>query len=144
MTWYTIHVGRRGAFLLFLGLLDFVYAWALRLEDTPQQVIKPDFFLPWQALAIWWLATGVIATIGAFSQKDVWAFFFAALLKGSWASASLALWLRGEQPDGWLPAAVWATLAGTILVVASWPETPPPEGGRIDGDIEIEVPHAHE
>jgi hypothetical protein len=141
VNWFMYHVGRRGSFLLFLAVLDFVYAWALKLEDTPQQVQKPDFILPWQAWAIWWLTTGVVVMVGAFLRKDVWAFSFAALLKGAWASVSLALWIQGRQPNGWLSAAVWMAFAGTVLVISSWPETLVLH--TIEPE-EIEVPHASE
>jgi hypothetical protein len=112
--------------LLFLSVLDFVYAWALRLQDTPQQAHDPhlNYLMPVWAWGWVWFTAGLIVLIGAFIKKDVWAFVAASLIKTAWGSLSLILWLQGAQPNGWLSAVVWWSFAATVLVIASWPEPP--------------------
>jgi hypothetical protein len=135
-------VGRRGAFLLFLAVLDFVYAWALHLATTPQQAhVQPDYLLPWQVWAVWYVVAGLANLAGAFAKKDMWAFAQAALLKAAWGSLSLILWFRGQQPNGWLSAVIWLCLAATVLVIASWPE---PRAVVIVPVPDIKAPHAPE
>jgi hypothetical protein len=123
------HIGRRGAFLLFLATLDFVYAWALRLQVTPQQSHGPhlNYLLPVWVWGWIWFTTGLIVLGGAFARNDVWAFVCASLIKTAWAGLSFTLWVRGLQPNGWLSAVVWLAFAATVLLISSWPEVWNPE-----------------
>jgi hypothetical protein len=117
--WIMSHVGRRGAFLLFLAVLNFTWPFALHVQAV--QHLRTNFLLPWQAWAIWWGATGLIDLVGAFSKRDVWAFTASSMLKVAWASTYLVLWVRG-QPYAWFSVVIWLPFAAMVLIVASWPE----------------------
>jgi hypothetical protein len=116
--------GRRGGFLLFLALLDLVYAWGIWISVAPQSH-QPNMLLPAQAWAAAWAVTGVICLTGVLLNRDRIMFAAAAAMKTSWCGLSMWLWTSGQQPNGWLSAVVWGAFAATVLMVGSWPEPPP-------------------
>lgn len=111
-------IGRRGAFLLFLALLDAAFAFSLT------QAPMTGLLLPADAWAGLWAAAGAMCAGCAFAAKDRLAFGGAAAIKASWAAVNFDLWLNHRLPDGWLGGAIWAAFALTVLIVASWPEPP--------------------
>lgn len=113
--------GHRGAFLLFLAVLDFCYGYA----QVAMPVSQTDLFLPWPWWGAAWIATGAVCLAGAFVRRDWWAFTAAAVLKAAWAAVMADTWLLQGVPRGWVSAVVWATFALTVLVVSSWPDPVP-------------------
>lgn len=111
-------VGRRGAFLLFLSILDFVYAWALHRQAAPQTIalLAPEVWV-WM-----WAAVGLVCLVSAFIRRDRVAYSLAAALKCAWAGVSAYQWAEGRLPEGWLSAVVWLAFSGTVLIISSWPE----------------------
>lgn len=111
-------VGRRGAFLLFLFILNMVYAWALHQEVAPQTaaLLSPEAW-SWA-----WFGVGVVCGISAFTRRDRVAYTLAAALLCGWAGVSAYQWVEGKLPEGWLSTVVWLAFSGTVLIVSSWPE----------------------
>jgi hypothetical protein len=70
----TLRVGRRGAFLLFLALLDFVYAYGLPFPGAAANTSATYRFLaavaPLDAWALLWAGVGLVCFVFAFHKKD--------------------------------------------------------------------------
>jgi hypothetical protein len=115
--------GHRGAFLLFLAVLDILFGYSLWATAAPQRLL--DLFLPWEAWGGIWVAVGLVCIAGAASVTDRWAFAAAAALKAFWAALAADEWLFQGAARGWVSAVIWLCFALTVLVVSSWPEPPP-------------------
>ena len=122
----THRIGRRGASLLFLALLDLVYAVSLlalpaETRNTPGFV----FLVQLLPLGVWgaiWAGVGVLCLAQAFMRVDRSAFAAASSLKVAWGVVYLAGWAIGAIPRGYVSAAVWLAFAGFIQVIAGWRE----------------------
>jgi len=124
--------GHRGAFLLFLALLDGLYGYSLFIEPGP--TVSIDLWFPVPVWAIIWLVTGLILLTGVFAIHDRIHYALAATVKAAWAAAWLNIWIFGTVPRAWISVVIWAAFAATVVVVSSWPEkrrervTEPSEG----------------
>lgn len=114
--------GRRGAFLLFLALLDFTYGYSLFTTSAPLKVL--DLLLPWEAWAGIWVGVGAVCLAGAFVRRDRIAFALAAGIKGAWGLLYLDLWAVQHVPRAWVAVPIWLAFSATVLLVAGWPEPP--------------------
>lgn len=114
-------IGRRGAFLAFLALLDTSYGYILL--TIPPALQSLDLMLPWRAWAILWLATGGICLTGVFARRDLIQYTLAAALKTAWALLYVRLAAVQHVPYAWISAIVFLALAATVLLISSWPET---------------------
>jgi len=141
-------VGRRGAVLLLFGVGYVVYG--ARVVSEPI-VTDPDrallhYAVPagWRAAV--WITAGLIAvltpTVRRYTGRLDTAGFVVALLPPLATSASyliawfvwlLPLAIEGDSA-GWGSAAIWAVLAGVILIVAGWPEATRFPSTREDAD----------
>ena len=131
-------IGRRGAILLILALIDFAYGGSL---VAPSDELASSSATMWrQHIApIWawgaaWLVVGVILFVSAFLRNDAIGYAAAIGWKIIWAATTLASWAFGGVPRGWVATIIWAVFGGMIWVIAEWPEPtlPPPtdEGAR--------------
>lgn len=119
-------LGRRGAFLIFLAVLDGVYAYGLLIQaPAPASHPSADLLLPVQAWAGLWAATGLACAASSAIRRDRVAYTLAATLKAAWAGTATWQWASGLLPNGWLSGVVWLAFAATVLVIASWPEAAP-------------------
>ena len=118
-------VGRRGAFLLFLAILDFGYGYSL-IEVNLRQSLHADLLLPYPAWGIIWLSTGAVCAVGAVLRTgaDRFAFAAAATLKAAWGAVFVRVWLYDRLPRGWVSVIIWLAFAAVVLLVSSWPEPP--------------------
>lgn len=115
-------IGRRGVFLLFLGLLDILYGWSMLVTPlTPG--IALHLVLPIEAWGWVWIGTGIFLIPGAFMRADRFFFAAASFLKAAWAGAWVSVWWQDPLiPRAWVSVAIWAAFAGVVLVVSTWPE----------------------
>jgi hypothetical protein len=113
-------IGRRGAFLTFLALLDLSYGYSLLA--SPALIKAFNLLLPYQAWAGAWLTSGVICATGIFSSRDRIQFSAAAFLKASWAFVMVRVWLYQHSPLGWVSVAIWLAFAAIIVLVSGWHE----------------------
>lgn len=121
-----LRVGRRGSFLLFLALLDFVYGWSL-LTPTPRSLDNPttQFLLQVLPLPVWacaWLVVGVVCLVSAFCFRDAIGFAAAMALKILWGSLFLIGWVVVGVERGYLTAVIWFAFAGLLALVVPWPD----------------------
>lgn len=128
--WLHRDVGRRGAYLLFLSLLDFVIGYGL-FQPAPlglsQQVVYGPFLdiMPLNVWGWWWLGTGVLAAVAAvWHEARPYAFSAASLIKVAWAIGYLYGWIEGLPAfsRGYYSAAIFLAFAGLTLTVSGWQE----------------------
>lgn len=131
-------IGRRGAFLLFLAFLDFVYGYYL-IFPPPQTPAISRFFplLPAVFWGGWWIAVGVLCLAGAFMKSDRISYSMAATIKAAWGLRYVYLWYL-HIPLAWISATIWLIFACIVLVISGWPEevvnlpVPPVQAGERD------------
>lgn len=127
-----LHLGRRGAFLLFLTELDAIIGTSLRLPLPfglrPEQVY--GLFATVAPITVWsdaFFTVGLICALAAlWHPARPFAFPLAAAIKTLWGLLYIIAWIAGDMGRGYLSAAIWLTFAGVVLIVSSWPE----ESGR--------------
>lgn len=120
-------VGRRGAVLGYLALVDLLFALALcepgPVADQPSGIRFLASVLPLEAWSGLWLVVGVICLAGAFVHRlDRFAFAAATMIKTLWGGVYLLGWIAGEISRGWVNAVVWLGLAVLVMILAGWPE----------------------
>ena len=120
------YVSRRGAFLLFLATLDYVYALALAFP-TPDVAHTPTYvflsnILNLDVWAILWTVAGTFCLFYAFRRKDAPGFAAAMFIKVLWALIFLMGWLFAGIQRGFLAAVIWGAFAAVCLLIATWPD----------------------
>jgi len=116
-------VGRRGAFMAFLAILDCAYGWALHLQTViAVKALTPDLLLP---LTLWswlWVGMGVVCLSGVFTRRDRVPYALSSAFQATWAAVYANAWLAHGLTSGWISAVVWLSFAVTILLIGSWPD----------------------
>jgi hypothetical protein len=129
-------VGRRGAVLAYLAVVDVLYALSLwRPGGTQGQSATMLFIAGVMPLSWWaalWLSIAVLCTAGAFVHRfDRAAFAAAAGIKTLWGGTFLFGWIAGDVSRGWVSAVIWLGLAALVMILAGWPE---PNAGDVPAD----------
>lgn len=126
--WALLRIGRRGAALLYFGVLDVVYAFSLFLPAPEQRRSSAIRFLAEVApLWLWgvaWSVAAVLCLVCVFRVNDRVGFAAAISIKMLWGTLYLVGWLVAGVERAWLSATLWLCLAGFIGIIASWPEPP--------------------
>jgi hypothetical protein len=129
LSWIERHVGRRGAFLLFLALVDLLYGYSQL--TTPTSIVEVFSSTTWGWI---WIGIGVVLTAGAFVHRDRAAFGLAAFIKAAWAGMWVDVWISDAHvPRAWVSVVIWGAFAGVVLVVSTWPEVHPAQRS-VDGE----------
>lgn len=124
------HVGRRGAYLLFLALLDLVIGYSLAQPTAlpiPTTVLYRPFvtIMPMSAWITAWIVVGLGCLAAACWHPPRWLMFgLATLLKMAWASGYLVGWV-GHMPlyvRGYQTAMIFGGLGLITYLVAGWQE----------------------
>jgi hypothetical protein len=121
--WLVHKLGRRGAFLLFLTILDACYGYALVSTSLRALETGPDLLLPPHVWGWIWVGVGVVCLTGAVSRRDYFQFAVAATLKAAWAAVYADIWVVQHGQLAWISVVVWGCFSMLVLVVASWPES---------------------
>lgn len=129
-------LGRRGVILGALGTVWALYGYAQITTPLPDtsgiRVLLRLWPLPvWGAL---WIGAGVAAIVAAWlpPRLDAFGFLGLVLIVVPWTlSYLLSWWPLGDNPRGWVGAAIWGAMAAAVLVVAGWQE--PRTKGLPDG-----------
>lgn len=121
MDWIRGQVGRRGAFLAFLALLDILYGYSiLTIMATPPRL---HLLLTYEQWGWAWLGVGVALLPGVFVRRDRFYYGLAAFLMAAWGGAWVDVWVSDPATlRAWVSVLVWFSFAGLVLVVSTWPE----------------------
>jgi hypothetical protein len=135
-------IGRRGAFLLFLSLLDAVYAYALAFP-TPIAISSPTYqflasTLPLEVWGALWAIVGTLCFVFAFTQQDAPGYAAAMFIKVLWALVFLLGWAFADVERGYLSTAIWGAFAAVLALISTWPEPEPGKGNQ--GPVERAEP----
>lgn len=119
-------VGYRGAFLLFLAVIDLVYGWFL-VNPTPEsqrtsQFIWRDEIMPTQAWGVIWLMAAVVLALSAFIRQDRVGYGVAIALKLAWAFVAAAAGFTGHVQGAWTTVAIWGGFAALTILESGRPE----------------------
>lgn len=120
--WLVRRAGRRGAFLLFLVILDGCYGYALLSASIAALRSSPNLLLSMHTWGWVWAGVGAICLTGVFARHDWFQYTLAAALKTVWAGLYARLWVAGGLPQAWISVVVWGAFAMTIVLVGGWPE----------------------
>ena len=119
-------LGYRGAFLLFLAIIDFIYGWFLA-HPTPEsrdtsQFVWRDHIMPTQAWGGIWIGVGAALLISAFMRQDRIGYALALALKIGWAFVAVAGGLTGHVQGSWTAVAIWGGFAALTVLESGRPE----------------------
>jgi hypothetical protein len=119
-------LGYRGAFLLFLAMIDLVYGWFL-VNPTDEsintsQFVWRDHIMPTQAWGVIWLAAAAVLVISAFVKQDRVGYAVAIGLKVGWAFIAAASAITGHVPGAWSAVAIWGGFACLTIMESGRPE----------------------
>lgn len=119
-------LGYRGAFLLFLALVDVVYGWFLiNPTDESQRTSAYEWrahIMPPQAWGAIWLTVGVVLLISAFMRQDRIGYALAVALKVGWVFVAAAGGVVGRVEGAWTTVVIWGVFAGLTLLESGRPE----------------------
>ena len=120
MAWGSIahRIGRRGAFLAFLAILHYAFAWQfwfIGAQGMPT-------IAPVRVWAIGWLVSAIGCTVGIVLRRDRISYTLAATMNGCLAALYSYLWLVKNAPYGWVNALFWSVFALIVVMVSSWPD----------------------
>lgn len=126
-------IGRRGASLLFLALLDTVYGLGLvMLSELPRSHVY-RFAGDVAPLGVWaalWFTVGAVCAVQALMLRDQVAFAAASALKVGWGGMIFLGWLMGDIPRGYVSAAIWGAFAAWVFIISGWIENDAAGRGR--------------
>ena len=119
-------LGYRGAFLLFLAVIDVVYGWFL-VNPTPEQVTTSQFrwrdeIMPTQAWGVIWLVAAAVLLMSAFARQDRIGYAVAVGLKVGWAVIAAASAVGGNVQGAWSSVAIWGGFAALTIMESGRPE----------------------
>lgn len=127
-------LGRRGAFLLFLALLDSLYGYSIVTEAA--QLRPLDMIIPVPVWGWVWIVTGCLLPLGAFVRRDRLFFGWSTFVFAAWAGTWVSVWVHEPQiPRVWINIVVWGAFAALVVIVSTWPEVKTLKPGK-DGRIE--------
>lgn len=129
-------IGRRGASLLFVGLLAEMVALSL-LHTPPDVRAQPGYrvlagILPLPVWGVAWAICGALCLWQAFAKSDRVAFAVASALMVAYGIAYLIGALTGANPRGWVGASLFFAFGAWLSLISTWPETWREAG---DGDL---------
>lgn len=149
----TARFGLRGSWLIVLGALWIVFGTAMLLDPERRIPLAAHQYLPYEARAGAWMATGAAALWFGLrrSPEDGWGHVALVLMPLTRALGFAFSWLMylgssmfGAVPplgysEAWYSTAIWSLLLVVLRLGAAWPEPPhhlprPPEDVTIGDD----------
>jgi len=134
------NLGRRGAVLLFLGVI-WLFIGISTITDPYASGRNHGLFheaLPPWLRATLWIGTALLALSSAWrvaGRRDDWGYMGLILMPTVRSMSFLWAWMIDllggiGDPTGWLGAIVWGTVTILVYTISGWPESPkfvPPE-----------------
>lgn len=135
--WLRRSVGRRGAVLGMLGLVDIFYGLGMIVARPVTMRYTPTWWpasigrLAGVAVPTWgwvWVVVGIFLFTGVprpwrDGHGGRWQFAVEVALKSWWALAALLAWWKYRAPGAWAPACTYVGMAVLVLVVSGWPDS---------------------
>jgi hypothetical protein len=123
-------LGRRGAVLALKGLMATLYGYGQLIQPIPDRsgLHLLLHLMPLHGWAIAWICAGAVAlTCAPMGQGKDWPGFTAVwLISVPWSLTYLASWWPlGDNPRGWITAAIFGAFGLVCLTVVGWPEPSP-------------------
>lgn len=119
-------LGRRGCFLLFLAVLDLVFAFSLyNPPATARRSASLTFFTAVAPLWVWalaWLIPGVLCAVQAFMRNDRLAYSAGMCIKVLWGCMYVAGAIAVHLDRAYVGAVVWLAFALVVGLISTWPE----------------------
>lgn len=115
-------VGRRGVFLLFMGLLSVVTSFGVFAAPSTTQTEALGRLVPLPVWGVMWAVTGLLCIVEAFRSVDWPAFIAAFASTMMWSALYFTSWAMGIVDRGWSGGAVYLGFATLVAVVSTWPE----------------------
>jgi hypothetical protein len=119
-------LGYRGAFLLFLALVDVVYGWFLiNPTDEARRTSAYEWrshIMPPQAWGAIWITVGLVLLISAFMRQDRVGYALAVALKVAWVVVAAAGGASGHVEGAWTTVVIWGVFAGLTVLESGRPE----------------------
>lgn len=119
--------GKRGQFLLPLGVLHVIFGAAYVFPETPASTARSVGFLLALGIPVWvaglpWILSGFAAAAAAFVAappgRDGWGFQALSSIEAMWAGVFLFSWAIGDNPRGWVWTLLFIALAWAVLTVS--------------------------
>lgn len=119
-------LGYRGAFLLFLAIIDAIYGWFLirptsESQQTSQFVWRAHI-MPTEVWGSIWLIVAAALLASAFMRQDRIGYALAIALKVGWAFVAAIGGLSGRVQGSWTSVSIWGGFAALTILVSGWPE----------------------
>lgn len=113
-------LGYRGAFLLFLAIIDLVYGWTLidptRESRHTSQYLWRQEIMPNQAWGVIWWTVAVCLLISAFLRQDRIGYAMAVALKIGWAIVAALGGFNGHVQGAWASVSIWGGFAALTIL----------------------------
>jgi hypothetical protein len=124
------HLGRRGAFLLAMGLAWICYGGAILatapLSTQVDGLTLVTHYVSLHSLAWIWVASGVVGIAFCPVRRvgpDQWGFTALVIPAAFWSAGYLVDWIFvGQFSRGWVVATTYAAIAASIVIASGWPE----------------------
>jgi hypothetical protein len=124
------HLGRRGAFLLAMGLAWICYGVAILtappISGQVDGLTLITQFISLHSLAWVWIASGAAGIAFCPVRRvgpDQWGFTALVLPAAVWSASYLIDWVFVHQFErGWVVATTYAAIAASIVIASGWPE----------------------
>jgi hypothetical protein len=122
----THRIGRRGAILLILAVIDIAYGMSLVGPASETlglaATIWREHYAPLWVWGVGWLVIAAILIVSAFLRNDRLGYAAAIGWKIAWSLTALASWIVGGVERGWVSSIVWAVASALGVIIAGWPE----------------------
>lgn len=121
------HLGRRGTMLTLKGTIALLYGYGQLVEPIPDRsgLRLLLHMMPLHAWAVAWICAGVIALVCAWAGpgRDWPGYTAVWLITVPWSLSNLlSWWPLGDNPRGWIAAAIFGAFGLVCLVAVGWPE----------------------
>lgn len=120
-------LGRRGAILSLKGTIATLYGYGQLVEPIPDRSGLRILLhtMPLHVWAVAWICAGAIALVCAWAGpgRDWPGYTAVWLITVPWSLSNLlSWWPLGDNPRGWIAAAIFGAFGLVCLVAVGWPE----------------------
>lgn len=131
-------LGRRGAFLLCMGVAWICYGSSILVTRAPaaqkEGLTALTAVVPLHSWGWVWVASGIIGAAFCCVQHvgaDQIGFTTLVVPASAWSAGYLIDWIVvGEYSRGWIVSVTYAALSAAVVIAGGWPEVRKGSGGN--------------